>query len=227
MAGRGDELPVGVFLPDGTFPTGTSQYQKRDIATFIPTWDDNELCTQCNKCSLVCPHGAIRAKVVDNKILKDAPETLTFVPAKGRPFDKENESYILQVSPYDCTGCNLCVAVCPAVSKEKENFKAINLHDKNDVAAKEALNWDYFIDLPDYDRTKLATNNVKGSQFLQPLFEFSGACPGCGETPYVKLITQLWGDNMIIANATGCSSIYGGNLPTTPYTKNKEGRGPA
>ncbi len=227
MAGRGDELPVGVFLPDGTFPTGTSQYQKRDIATFIPTWDDNELCTQCNKCSLICPHGAIRAKVVDNGLVKEFPTTLTHVAAKGRPFDKENESYILQVSPYDCTGCNLCVAVCPAVSKEKENFKAINLHDKNEVADTQAVNWDHFIKLPDYDRTKLTTNNVKGSQFLQPLFEFSGACPGCGETPYVKLITQLWGDNMVIANATGCSSIYGGNLPTTPYTKNKDGRGPA
>ncbi|MCD6543599.1 MAG: pyruvate:ferredoxin (flavodoxin) oxidoreductase [Flavobacteriaceae bacterium] len=227
MAGRGDELPVGVFLPDGTFPTGTTQYQKRDIATFIPTWDDNELCTQCNKCVMVCPHAAIRSKVVSNELLEDFPSTLTSVAAKGRPFDKNTESYILQVSPYDCTGCNLCVAVCPAISKEKENFKAINLHDKDDLAVAEALNWDHFIKLPDYDRTKLSTTNIKGSQFLQPLFEFSGACPGCGETPYIKLLTQLWGDNMLIANATGCSSIYGGNMPTTPYTKNEEGRGPA
>jgi pyruvate-ferredoxin/flavodoxin oxidoreductase len=227
MAGRGDELPVGVFLPDGTFPTGTSQYQKRDIADFVPVWDDNELCTQCNKCVMVCPHSAIRAKVVSNDLVESFPATLTSVAAKGRPFDKNTESYVLQVSPYDCTGCDLCVAVCPAVSKEKENFKAINLHPKHDVAAEQALNWDHFIKLPDYDRTKLVTNNVKGAQFLQPLFEFSGACPGCGETPYIKLITQLWGDNMVIANATGCSSIYGGNLPTTPYTKNSNGRGPA
>jgi len=227
MAGKGDQLPVGVFLPDGTFPTGTTQYQKRDIADFVPVWDDNELCTQCNKCSMICPHGAIRAKVVSNDIVKDFPTTLTSVAAKGRPFDKETESYVLQVSPYDCTGCNLCVAVCPAVSKEKENFKAINLHDKADVAAVEALNWNHFIKLPDYDRKKLKTDNIKGSQFLEPLFEFSGACPGCGETPYIKLLTQLWGDNMVIANATGCSSIYGGNMPTTPYTKNGAGRGPA
>ncbi len=227
MAGKGDLLPVGVFLPDGTFPTGTTQYQKRDIADFVPVWDDNELCIQCNKCSMICPHGAIRAKVVSNDLVKDFPTTLTSVAAKGRPFDKETESYILQVSPYDCTGCNLCVAVCPAEHKEKENFKAINLHDKADVAAVEALNWDHFIKLPDYDRTKLKTDNIKGSQFLKPLFEFSGACPGCGETPYIKLLTQLWGDNMVIANATGCSSIYGGNMPTTPYTKNAAGRGPA
>ena len=227
MAGKGDQLPVGVFLPDGTFPTGTTKFQKRDIADFVPTWDDNELCTQCNKCAMVCPHGAIRAKVVSNDMVKDFPTTLTSVAAKGRPFDKETESYVLQVSPYDCTGCNLCVAVCPAVSKEKENFKAINLHEKADVAAVEALNWDHFIKLPDYDRKKLTTNNVKGAQFLEPLFEFSGACPGCGETPYIKLLTQLWGDNMVIANATGCSSIYGGNMPTTPYSKNGEGRGPA
>ncbi|HIP47415.1 MAG TPA: pyruvate:ferredoxin (flavodoxin) oxidoreductase [Lutibacter sp.] len=227
MAGKGDLLPVGVFLPDGTFPTGTTQFQKRDIADFIPTWDDNELCTQCNKCVMVCPHSAIRAKVVTNEITDSFPTTLTSVAAKGRPFDKETESYVLQVSPYDCTGCNLCVAVCPAISKEKENFKAINLHDKADVAATEALNWDHFIELPDYDRKKLATNNVKGAQFLEPLFEFSGACPGCGETPYIKLVTQLWGDNLVVANATGCSSIYGGNMPTTPYTKNAEGRGPA
>ncbi len=227
MAGKGDLLPVGVFLPDGTFPTGTSQYQKRDIAEFVPVWDDNELCTQCNKCSMVCPHAAIRSKVVDNGLVSEFPDTLTSVAAKGRPFDKETESYVLQVSPYDCTGCNLCVAVCPAISKEDENFKAINMHAIAEVKKDEAQNWDHFIKLPDYDRTKLTTNNVKGSQFLEPLFEFSGACPGCGETPYLKLLTQLWGDDVVIANATGCSSIYGGNLPTTPYTKNNDGRGPA
>jgi len=227
MAGKGDLLPVGVFMPDGTFPTGTSQYQKRDIADFIPVWDDADLCTQCNKCSLICPHGAIRAKVVDKNIVTSFPETLKNVPAKGRPFDKETDKYVLQVSPYDCTGCNLCVEVCPAVSKEDENFKSINMHPKKEVVTIEATNWDHFIDLPDYDRKQLKTDNIKGSQFLQPLFEFSGACPGCGETPYIKLLTQLWGDNMVVANATGCSSIYGGNLPTTPYTTNKEGRGPA
>jgi pyruvate-ferredoxin/flavodoxin oxidoreductase len=226
MAGNGDVLPVSVFLPDGTFPTSTSQYAKRDIAEFIPVWDDNELCTQCNKCTFICPHSAIRAKVVSEGETKDFPSTLTHVAAKGRPFG-EGDKYVLQVSPYDCTGCNLCVAVCPAESKEKEDFKAINMHPKATVEKAEVANWNHFIELPDYDRTTLKVNNVKGSQFLQPLMEFSGACPGCGETPYIKLLTQLYGDNMIIANATGCSSIYGGNLPTTPYTTNNEGRGPA
>ncbi len=227
MAGKGNLLPVSVFMPDGTFPTGTSQYQKRDIADFIPIWDDNELCTQCNKCSLICPHSAIRAKVVDEALTSDFPKTLTSVAAKGRPFDKEKDKYILQVSPYDCTGCNLCVEICPAESKEIENFKAINMHPKSDSIEAEAANWNHFIELPDYDRTQIKVDNIKGSQFLQPLFEFSGACPGCGETPYIKLLTQIWGDNMVIANATGCSSIFGGNLPTTPYTTNSEGRGPA
>jgi pyruvate-ferredoxin/flavodoxin oxidoreductase len=226
MAGKGDALPVSVFLPDGTFPTGTSQYSKRDIAEFIPVWDDQELCTQCNKCALICPHAAIRAKVVTDGETKEFPASLPSIAAKGRPF-VDGDKYILQVSPYDCTGCNLCVAVCPAESKVTEGFKAINMHPKADVAEVQAVNWNHFIELPDYDRTELKTDNVKGSQFLQPLFEFSGACPGCGETPYVKLLTQLYGDNMVIANATGCSSIYGGNLPTTPYTKNKDGRGPA
>ena len=227
MAGRGDELPVSAFPVDGTFPTGTTQYEKRGIADFIPVWDDENLCTQCNKCIAICPHAAIRAKVVSNDILADAPETLKAVPAKGRPFTSETESYVLQVSPEDCTGCDLCVAVCPAVSKEVENFKAINMHKKLDVEVAENTNWDYFIDLPDYDRTALQITNVKGSQFLEPLFEFSGACSGCGETPYIKMLTQLYGDSIMIANATGCSSIYGGNLPTTPYKTNAYDRGPA
>jgi pyruvate-ferredoxin/flavodoxin oxidoreductase len=227
LAGKGDSLPVSAFSIDGTFPTGTSKFEKRGIALEVPVWDDVNLCTQCNKCVNICPHAAIRAKVVSNEMLLDAPEDLKFVAAKGRPFDSANESYILQVSPQDCTGCDLCVAVCPAESKEIENFKAINLRRKLDVEAVEDPNWDFFIDLPDYDRKKLKLNTVKGSQFLEPLFEFSGACSGCGETPYIKLITQLYGDSMVIANATGCSSIYGGNLPTTPYTVNKEGRGPA
>jgi pyruvate-ferredoxin/flavodoxin oxidoreductase len=227
LAGRGDELPVSYFPIDGTFPTGTTQYEKRGIADFIPIWDGEELCTQCNKCVAICPHAAIRAKVVSNETLTDAPQSLKRTPAKGRPFTSENESYILQVSPEDCTGCDLCVAVCPAESKEIPDFKAINMHKKLEVETAENTNWNYFSKLPDYDRTALQITNVKGSQFLEPLFEFSGACSGCGETPYIKMLTQLFGDSILIANATGCSSIYGGNLPTTPYKTNKEGRGPA
>ena len=227
LGGFGDELPVSAFPVDGTFPTGTSKYEKSGIADSVPVWDDIDLCTQCNKCVAICPHAAIRAKVVNNNELANAPASLKSVPAKGRPFNKDEESYVLQVSPQDCTGCDLCVAVCPAVSKEDENFKAINMHKKLKVEAIEDVNWDYFIDLPDYNRTELQITNVKGSQFLEPLFEFSGACSGCGETPYIKLLTQLYGDSILIANATGCSSIYGGNLPTTPYTTNEFGRGPA
>ncbi|HEX9828132.1 MAG TPA: pyruvate:ferredoxin (flavodoxin) oxidoreductase, partial [Flavobacteriaceae bacterium] len=227
LAGRGDELPVSAFPVDGTFPTGTTQYEKRGIADFIPVWDDERLCTQCNKCIAICPHAAIRAKVVSNDILIDAPDSLKFAPAKGRPFTSDKESYILQVSPEDCTGCDLCVAVCPAISKEIEDFKSINMTKKLDVETQENINWDYFVNLPDYDRTALQISNIKGSQFLEPLFEFSGACSGCGETPYIKMLTQLYGDSILIANATGCSSIYGGNLPTTPYKTNKFGRGPA
>ncbi|WP_299553627.1 pyruvate:ferredoxin (flavodoxin) oxidoreductase [Seonamhaeicola sp.] len=227
LVGKGDDLPVSAFPVDGTFPVGTSQFEKRGIADFVPVWDDVNLCTQCNKCIAICPHAAIRAKVVKNDELKDAPATLKSVPAKGRPFSKEEESYVLQVSPQDCTGCDLCVAFCPAVSKEDPDFKAINMHSKLKVESVEDLNWNYFVDLPDYNRTELQITNVKGSQFLEPLFEFSGACSGCGETPYIKMLTQLYGDSIMIANATGCSSIYGGNLPTTPYKANKFGRGPA
>ena len=227
LAGKGDELPVSAFPVDGTFPTGTTQYEKRGIADFVPVWDGEDICTQCNKCVAICPHAAIRAKVVSNDELANKPSSLKSVPAKGRPFDKETESYVLQVSPQDCTGCDLCVAVCPAVSKEDPDFKAINMHKKLGVEADEDVNWDYFINLPDYNRTELQISNVKGSQFLEPLFEFSGACSGCGETPYIKMLTQLYGDSIMIANATGCSSIYGGNLPTTPYKTNEFGRGPA
>ncbi len=227
LAGRGDELPVSFFPIDGTFPTGTTQYEKRGIADFIPVWDGEDICTQCNKCVAICPHAAIRAKVVPNEDLTTAPQTLKRVPAKGRPFTSETESYILQVSPEDCTGCDLCVAVCPAESKEIPDFKAINMHRKLDVDTVENEHWNYFTQLPDYDRSALQITNIKGSQFLEPLFEFSGACSGCGETPYIKMLTQLFGDSIMIANATGCSSIYGGNLPTTPYKTNKEGRGPA
>lgn len=172
------------------------------------------------------PHAAIRAKVVDREELFDAPLTLKSVAAIGRPFAK-TDAYVLQVSPEDCTGCDLCVAVCPAESKEIPGFKAINMHKKLETDVVENENWNYFIDLPNYDRTELSVSNVKGAQFLEPLFEFSGACSGCGETPYIKLLTQLYGDSILIANATGCSSIYGGNLPTTPYKTNAAGRGPA
>lgn len=227
LGGFGDELPVSAFPVDGTFPTGTSQYEKSGIANTVPVWDDINLCTQCNKCVAICPHAAIRAKVVNNDELSNAPASLQSIAAKGRPFNKDEESYVLQVSPQDCTGCDLCVAVCPAVSKEDENFKAINMHKKLKVEKEEDANWDYFVNLPDYNRAALQITNVKGSQFLEPLFEFSGACSGCGETPYIKLLTQLYGDSILIANATGCSSIYGGNLPTTPYKTNEFGRGPA
>jgi len=227
LGGFGDELPVSAFPVDGTFPTGTSQFEKSGIADIVPVWDDIDLCTQCNKCVAICPHAAIRAKVVSNDELANRPASLKAVAAKGRPFNKDEESYVLQVSPQDCTGCDLCVAVCPAVSKEDPDFKAINMHKKLKVEAVEDVNWDYFINLPDYNRTELQITNVKGSQFLEPLFEFSGACSGCGETPYIKLLTQLYGDSILIANATGCSSIYGGNLPTTPYKTNEFGRGPA
>ncbi|MEJ2112762.1 MAG: pyruvate:ferredoxin (flavodoxin) oxidoreductase [Flavobacteriaceae bacterium] len=227
LAGKGDELPVSAFPVDGTFPTGTTQFEKRGIADFIPVWDDENLCTQCNKCIAICPHAAIRAKVVPNTELANAPASLKAVPAKGRPFISETESYVLQVSPEDCTGCDLCVAVCPAISKEIEDFKSINMRKKLDVEVQENINWDYFVNLSNYDRKALQITNVKGSQFLEPLFEFSGACSGCGETPYIKLLTQLFGDSILIANATGCSSIYGGNLPTTPYKTNEFGRGPA
>lgn len=227
LAGKGDELPVSAFPVDGTFPTGTTQFEKRGIADFIPVWDDENLCTQCNKCIVICPHAAIRAKVIPNDELVNAPSSLKRAAAKGRPFTSETESYVLQVSPEDCTGCDLCVAVCPAQSKEIENFKSINMRRKLDVDKEENINWDYFVNLPYYDRTALQITNVKGSQFLEPLFEFSGACSGCGETPYIKLLTQLYGDSILIANATGCSSIFGGNLPTTPYKSNNSGRGPA
>ncbi|MEN8187622.1 MAG: pyruvate:ferredoxin (flavodoxin) oxidoreductase [Bacteroidota bacterium] len=226
LAGKGDSLPVSAFPVDGTFPTGTTQYEKSGIADYVPVWDDENLCTQCNKCVAICPHAAIRAKVVSKDELQDSPLTLKTVSAKGRPFDKE-DVYILQVSPEDCTGCDLCVEVCPAESKEIEGLKAINMHKKAEVDVVENKNWDFFVDLPNYDRTELSTTNVKGAQFFEPLFEFSGACSGCGETPYIKLITQLYGDSMMVANATGCSSIYGGNLPTTPYKTNEFGRGPA
>ncbi len=225
IAGHGDELPVSAFAPDGTFPTGTAQWEKRNIALEIPVWE-KDICIQCNKCVMVCPHAVIRAKVVEGQYLKDAPETFKSVKVRGKEWG-DDAYYVLQVSPEDCTGCELCVEVCPAKDKTNPSRKALNMAPQIPLREQESKNWEFFLELPEVDRKKLRVDTVKESQFLQPLFEFSGACAGCGETPYVKLASQLFGDRMIVANATGCSSIYGGNLPTTPWTFNKEGRGPA
>ncbi len=224
IAGRGDQLPVSAFPVDGTFPTGTAQWEKRNIALEIPVWYP-DLCIQCNKCTLVCPHAAIRAKVVDPKLLEKKPATFKAVKYKAKEYG--DVMYALQSAPEDCTGCNLCVEVCPATDKKDKSKKAIMMESQIPLRAQERDNYAFFLDLPEVDRRLVKVDSVKGCQFLQPLFEYSGACAGCGETPYVKLLTQLFGDRAIIGNATGCSSIYGGNLPTTPYTKNKDGRGPA
>ncbi|MDE3234330.1 MAG: pyruvate:ferredoxin (flavodoxin) oxidoreductase [Bacteroidota bacterium] len=226
IAGEGDELPVSAFPVDGTFPSGTTKFEKRNIADAVPVWDA-DLCTQCGKCFLICPHAAIRPKVYDKELLKDAPASFKHVDPIGKEWDKTKEAYTLQVSTEDCTGCTLCVEFCPMVSKEDPGHKAINMYDKTPMQAAEKENWDFFINLPEVDRSRINRNTVKGSQFFQPLFEFSGACAGCGETPYIKLLTQLFGEKMIVANATGCSSIFGGNLPTTPWSTNKHGVGPA
>ena len=224
MDARGEELTTKDMLPtaDGTFPTGTTKYEKRSIAIDIPIWSP-DVCIQCGNCSLVCPHAAIRLKIFDDA--PNAPETFATVPAKTKEF--EGKQFRLQIAPDDCTGCGMCTMVCPAKSKTEEGKKAINMENQLAHLDAERANWDYFLTLPDYDRSKVKVDTVKGSQLLLPLFEFSGSCAGCGETPYVKLVTQLFGDRMLVANATGCSSIYGGNLPTTPYTTNAEGHGPA
>lgn len=223
MAGNGDQLPVSAFTPDGTWPTGTTKWEKRNIALEIPVWE-KDLCIQCNKCVFVCPHAAIRAKVYDPEKLDGAPETFQSMDFKGKDF--EGAKYTIQVAPEDCTGCRICVEVCPGKDKQNPERHALLMADQPPLRVAERDNWDFFLNLPNPDRTAVK-QNVKGSQFLEPLFEFSGACSGCGETPYVKLITQLYGDRMIVANATGCSSIYGGNLPTTPYSTDDNGRGPA
>jgi pyruvate-ferredoxin/flavodoxin oxidoreductase len=223
LANQGDLLPVSAFPVDGTWPTGTAQWEKRSIATDIPVWDE-ALCIQCNKCALVCPHAAIRAKVARPTALASRPDTLKSVPYKGPEYS--GMEYLIQVAPDDCTGCSLCVMVCPAKDKSNPRHKALDLQPQRPLREAERDNYAFFLDLPEVDR-ETVKSDVKHTQFLQPLFEYSGACAGCGETPYIKLLTQLFGDHLIIANATGCSSIYGGNLPTTPYTTNRDGRGPA
>ena len=221
---RGDLLPVSAMPIDGTFPTGTTQFEKRSIAVEIPIFDP-EICIECAKCALVCPHAAIRLKVFEESALDGAPESFKHRTYRSRDID--NALMTIQVAPDDCTGCTVCVDVCPAKSKTEVKHKAINMEPKVDHLEAERANWDFFLSIPEFDRTIARGDTVKGSQALEPLFEFSGACSGCGETPYVKLVSQLVGDRLLVANATGCSSIYGGNLPTTPWKTNQDGRGPA
>jgi pyruvate-ferredoxin/flavodoxin oxidoreductase len=221
--GHGDLLPVSAIPAGGAFPTGTAQWEKRNIAQFIPVWD-KELCIQCGKCVMVCPHAVIRAKIYSPELGDKAPATFQWAKPKWKAL--EQERYTLQVAPEDCTGCALCVEICPVKSKSDASHKAINMAPQAALREAERDNWEFFAALPEVDRSKLSHTQVKDIQLLQPLFEFSGACAGCGETAYIKLLTQLFGDRLYIANATGCSSIYGGNLPTTPYTSNPQGRGP-
>ena len=227
MAQRGDNLPVSMIPNDGTWPTATTKWEKRNIATEIPVWDP-DVCIQCTQCSLVCPHAAIRAKVYDPACLAKAPATFKSADAKGmigKAF--AGQKYTIQIAPEDCTGCGLCVQRCPAKNKADPARKAINMAPQFDLRAPEAENFDFFLGLPEADPTRLSVATIQGSQLRQPLFEFSGACAGCGETPYIKLLTQMVGDRLLVGNATGCSSIYGGNLPTTPYCQRNDGRGPA
>ncbi len=224
IAGEGDSLPVSALPVDGTFPVGTAQWEKRNISLEIPLWEP-DLCIQCGKCVFVCPHAVIREKVYEPSYLQGAPEGWQAVEARWKEFP--HMMYTLAVAPEDCTGCGLCIEACPAKDKTQVGRKAINMVPQPPIRERERLKWDYFLKIPEIDRTQISLRTVKNSQLLRPLFEFSGACAGCGETPYLKLLTQLFGDRMIVANATGCSSIYGGNLPTTPWTMNAEGRGPA
>jgi len=223
-AGYGDNLPVSKFPVDGAWPVGTARWEKRNLALEIPIWEP-KLCIHCGKCPLICPHAAIRSKVVDVSLLADAPAGFRHVPVKGREFGA-GLHIMYQVAPEDCTGCGLCVEICPARDKSEARRKALNMFPQPPIRDLEHRYWEYFLKLPEYDRRKIKEGTIKGAMLFQPLFEFSGACVGCGETPYIKLATQLFGDRMLIGNATGCSSIYGGNLPTTPYTTDPNGRGP-
>ena len=225
IAGHGDRLPVSLFPVDGTWPTGTARHEKRNLALEIPVWDE-ALCTQCGKCVFVCPHSAIRAKIFPAAAADGAPPTFKHVPARSKDYPAGTRmSY--QVAPEDCTGCTLCVEACPIRDKSNISHKAINMAPQPPLRAAEASNWNFFLTLPDLERQNAKRSALPGAMLLQPMFEFSGACVGCGETPYIRLATQLFGDRMLVANATGCSSIYGANLPTTPYCKDAHGRGPA
>ncbi|KPK09749.1 MAG: pyruvate-flavodoxin oxidoreductase [Anaerolineae bacterium SG8_19] len=221
IEGQGDDLPVSALPVDGTYPTATTQWEKRNISTELPVWDP-EICIQCGKCVFVCPHAVIRQKVFDKELLKDAPPTFKSAPARYKEF--KDLVFSLQLAPEDCTGCTLCVEVCPVKNKKQPKFKAVNMQPQAPLRDPEQENWDFFLTLPEVDRSAIPLNQVKYNQLLRPLFEFSGACAGCGETPYLKLLSQLFGDRALIANATGCSSIYGGNLPTTPWAQNADGQ---
>lgn len=221
---QGDDIPVSQLPVDGTFPTGTSKWEKRNISAEIPVWDE-DICIQCGKCVAVCPHSVIRTKIYAPKELNNQPDEFKSVEAKDPGL--KGKKFTIQVSPMDCTGCAICVDVCPVKNKSETRLKAINMKPQQPIIKAEQENWDYFLNIPELDRSLVKHSSIRGIQGLEPLFEFSGACAGCGETPYIKIMTQLFGDRAIVANATGCSSIYGGNLPTTPWTKNKEGRGPA